>query len=565
MRGRWPDPARVVLTLVSSLALSAPAGAGAAQPPPDEEGRIVHVLNRLGYGPRPGDSEKVRAMGLDKWIDRQLQPTHVADPELEGHLARLATVRLSSSELMKDYELPPEARREIQRRQAELGANPSGAEVRKVRREVTEKYRGRMRGEPKQVIDELQQAKLLRAIYGERQLDEVLVDFWMNHFNVYAQKGQDRVLVDSFERDVIRPHAWGKFEDLLRATAESPAMLFYLDNWLSADPNPRPPTIALRPFRPSPFGPFPRGGVLRRPFLPDKPKGQAPRRGLNENYAREIMELHTLGVDGGYTQRDVTELARVFTGWTIRGLAQQKPEFFFDAKMHDPGTKLVLGQVIKGGGKSEGDRMIHLLATHPSTAHFISLKLCRRFVSDDPPQALVERAARTFLKTKGDVRAVVKTIVTSPEFFAPEARSAKVKTPLEFVASAVRAAGARVDDASALARRIAAMGMPLYLQQPPTGYKDTADAWVSTSGLVARLNLALDLAANRVPGVTVNAGGLAPEAADAEILSTTLAAHLLPGGLADSTRATLAKEAGAGLDPARMAGLILGSPEFQRR
>jgi uncharacterized protein (DUF1800 family) len=562
---RWVHSAATLASkLALTCALAIPAGAGTA-PDAADEARIVHALNRLGYGPRPGDIDKVRAVGLDKWIDQQLHPERVADPEVQSHLASLTTIRLSSSDLMRGYEIPPTARREIQRERAELGENASEEGLQRARRELLEKYRGEMQGRPQQVIDELQEAKLLRAIYSERQLDEVLVDFWMNHFNVYAQKGQDRFLIGEYERDVIRPHAWGKFEDLLRATAESPAMLFYLDNWLSADPDAKPGPAFSRPYRRRSFGRLPDDETMRSPHPSGSPGHRAGKRGLNENYAREIMELHTLGVDGGYTQKDVTELARVLTGWTIRGLAQQRPDFYFDARVHDSGEKVVLGHVIKGNGKAEGDRMIHVLATHPSTARFISLALCRRFVSDAPPSALVDRAAETFRTTGGDIRAVVKTIATSPEFFAPEARSAKVKTPLEFVVSAVRASGARVDDASPLARRIAAMGMPLYLQQPPTGYKDTSDAWISTSGLVARLNFALDLAANKLRGVTLDATALVPEAADADVLLAGMAARLLAEDLSESTRQTLAREAGSGLDPVRMAGLILGSPEFQRR
>jgi uncharacterized protein (DUF1800 family) len=328
------------------------------------------------------------------------------------------------------------------------------------------------------------------------------------------------------------------------------------------------------------------GGAPRAQGLPaGTGQGQPRKRGLNENYAREIMELHSLGVDGGYTQKDVTEVARCFTGWTMRNPRQggsggtgespqlksergfvprerDAPQFFFNERMHDHGDKVVLGHRIKGGGKNEGDEVIHLLATHPSTARFISYKLARRFVSDEPPKALVDRAAETFRKTDGDIRAVVKTIVTSPEFASPAARAAKVKTPFEFVVSAARASGAEVDDARALAGRIAAMGMPLYQQQPPTGYKDTADAWVSTSGLLARLNLAIDLAAGKVRGVWVDAARLvpAPAASDPDVV----AARLMPSGLSPSTRKTLANEA-KGADPARLAGLILGSPEFQRR
>ena len=480
---------RALTCLALSIALADPGGAAARSGAPaprdgaEETARIVHALNRLGYGPRPGDVEAVRRMGVDAWIQRQLDPARIDDGRAEARIAALATATLPTAELRKGYEVPREARREIQKRRAEMGENPSEDDARRARREMVRKYAGEMKGSPRQVVDELQQAKVLRAVYSERQLDEVLVDFWMNHFNVYASKGPERFLVGAYEREVIRPHAWGRFEDLLVATAKSPAMLFYLDNWLSADPD---ATAFMR--------------------------GRA--RGLNENYAREIMELHTLGVDGGYTQKDVTEVARALTGWSIAGLrGDGEPRFTFNARLHDRGEKRILGHSIKGGGQEEGEQVIHMLATHSQTARFISYKLARRFVADEPPPALVERAAQTFRSTDGDIRAVVTTIVTSPEFLAPAARAAKVKTPLEFVASAVRASGAEVSSARELARRIALMGMPLYQQQPPTGYKDTAEAWVSTSGLLARMNLAADLASGRVAGVSVDPK--APAVADA--------------------------------------------------
>jgi uncharacterized protein (DUF1800 family) len=508
-----------------------------APPPPTDEATVVHVLNRLAYGPRPGDVERVRTMGLSKWIDAQLQPERIDDAALRPRLAGLETLSLSSGALMKGYDIPREAKREIQKKQAEMG-DASEEDRRKARREFMQKYGAQMDGPPRRVTEELQEAKVLRAVYGERQLDEVMTDFWLNHFNVYAQKGPVKYLVAEYEREVLRPHAFGRFEDLLLATAQSPAMLFYLDNWLSTDPNAKMLDEA---------GGMGRGRYRRRP----EGAGNANRRrGLNENYAREIMELHTLGVDGGYTQKDVTEVARCFTGWTIRGLRQQDPEFHFEPRFHDNGVKAVLGETIKAGGEDEGRKVIHLLATHPQTARLIATKLTRRFVSDEPPPALVDRAAQVFRRTDGDIREVVRTIVTSPEFLAPEARTAKVKTPLEFVVSAVRASGAQVGDARALAKRIADMGMPLYLQQPPTGYKDAAEAWVSTSALLARLNFATDLAAGRVPGVTLDASGLAAD-------------RLVPQGLSEQTRKTLAAE--GELTPARMAGLVLGSPEFQRR
>jgi uncharacterized protein (DUF1800 family) len=535
------------VAVVAMVALAVPAviASGPSPSSSDEDARIVHALNRLGYGPRSGDVDAVRAMGLERWIDQQLHPERIDDRALRPRLAAYRTLDLSVGELMEGYEVPREVKREIQKKRAEM-EGASEEDVARARREIMQDVGGslkQMQGRPRQVVDELQAAKVMRAVYSQRQLDEVLVDFWMNHFNVFAGKGPEKFLVGAYERDVVRPHAWGRFEDLLKATAESPAMLFYLDNWLSADPDAQAMRTSGR-----------RGGLFRRgrpaPPQQEQGQGQGRKRGLNENYAREVMELHTLGVDGGYTQKDVTEVARAFTGWTIRGLRQDDPKFVFDSRIHDRRDKVVLGHRIKGGGQGEGEQVLHILATHPSTARFVSLKLARRFVADDPPAALVDRAAATFTKTSGDIRAVVETIVTSPEFLSAGVRSAKVKTPLEFVASAVRAAGGDVADARELARRIGEMGMPLYMQQPPTGYKDTSEAWVSTSGLLSRLNLALDLAAGRVRGVSVDAAALAPEV-------------LFPAGLSEPTRQTLERE--TGLDAARTAGLVLGSPEFQRR
>jgi uncharacterized protein (DUF1800 family) len=488
--------------LLAGLLTPPPAPAEAAS----DDAAIEHVLDRLGYGPRPGDVEAVRRLGLDRYVEQQLHPERVREnPALAQRLAELETSALDTETLLSKYELPREARREIREKRAEMTGEPSDEDRRRLRRELASKYGARMDGTPRQVVEELQAAKVLRAVHSTRQLDEVLVDFWMNHFNVFANKGPVKFLVGEYERDVIRPHAWGRFEDLLKATAESPAMLFYLDNFLSASPNAQQGREARQRAGRRRFG-------LARPQAsrPDEAPGpgQARRRGLNENYAREIMELHTLGVDGGYSQKDVTEVARCFTGWTIRDLRRGDPEFAFEPRLHDRGDKTVLGQRIEDGGKDEGDRVIHLLATHPSTARFIAYKLARRFVADEPPGPLVDRAAARFRETQGDIRNVVETIVTSTEFRAPEARRAKVKTPLEFVVSAVRASGSDVADARALARRIAEMGMPLYLQQPPTGYKDTADAWVSTSGLLARMNFAVDLSNGRVSGAPVDVASL---------------------------------------------------------
>jgi len=416
------------------------------------------------------------------------------------------------------------------------------------------------------VADELVQAKLLRAIYSDRQLAEVMTDFWFNHFNVFAGKGPERLFLTNYEQEVIRPRALGKFEDLLLATAKSPAMLFYLDNWLSVGPN------SMRslgiPDHPARFGP--------RHFPPANPNAKRKaNNGLNENYGRELLELHTLSVSGGYSQRDVTEVAKVFTGWTI-----DKPNegggFKYEPRTHEPGAKFVLGHRIKpkGNGEDEGRELLHLLATSPETAHFISLKLAQRFVSDDPPPALVDRMAKTFEKNRGDIRAVLTTLFHSPEFWGDDVYRSKVKTPLEFVASAVRATSAGVDDVMPLARQVANMGMPLYGAQPPTGYSMKADTWVSSSALLNRMNFALGLTAGKIRGVKVDTAqlqGSPPPRLDAALALSTLEGKLLADDVSKQTHDSIMAQIEAPQNPARppdasmIAGLLLGSPEFQKR
>jgi uncharacterized protein (DUF1800 family) len=419
------------------------------------------------------------------------------------------------------------------------------------------------------VADELVQAKLLRAIYSERQLEEVMTDFWFNHFNVFAGKGPERLFLTNYEQDVIRPHALGRFEDLLVATAKSPAMLFYLDNWLSVGPNSmRALGIPDRPLRA--HGPYGR----QRRFPPPNPNAKRKANsGLNENYGRELLELHTLSVNGGYSQRDVTEVAKVFTGWTI-----EKPNdggsFKYEPRMHEPGPKFVLGHHIKPKGEDEGREVLHMLATSPQTAHFISLKLAERFVSDDPPPALVDRMAKTFEKKKGDIREVLATLLHSPEFWADSAYRAKVKTPLEFVASAVRVTGADVNDAMPLARQVANMGMPLYGAQPPTGYSMKGDTWVSSSALLNRMNFALGLTGGKVRGVKLDAVQLAggpPAPADGTVTLSTMESKLLAADVSKQTHDSILAQIEAPSKPSRspdastIAGLLLGSPEFQRK
>jgi uncharacterized protein (DUF1800 family) len=429
---------------------------------------------------------------------------------------------------------------------------------------------------PQRVVEELAMAKVARAIYSERQLQQVMDDFWFNHFNVFAGKGEDRWFLTSYERDVIQPHIMGKFKDLLTATAKSPAMLFYLDNFLSADPRAPQRLAAERASRQ-----YRRGG-LGRPWPQRAPPQQQAKknvRGLNENYGRELMELHTLGVDGGYTQKDVTEVARCFTGWTI-DKPREYADFKFDERLHDPDPKIVLGKKIHAGGMKDGEQVLELLARHPSTAKFISMKLARRFVSDAPPQSLVTRMVKIFESSDGDIRAVLKTMIYSPEFWSREAYRAKIKTPFELVVSTARALGSDVDTPMPLVQWTGRIGEPLYQCQPPTGYADKSDAWVNTGALLNRLNFSLALAGNKVRGSRSDVGSLlGPEAdGDAKGALNRAVQVFLGGQTAATTVETLQKQlenpqiVQAKLDdPLRrvdlgvVAGLVLGAPEFQRR
>ncbi len=504
----------VLLTLGGIFCLAGGTSGPEAATFPKDDKAIVHVLNRIGFGPRPGDVDRVRRIGIGRYIDQQLHPERVADTALRARLSGLETIGLTSRAIAEEYELPAlEARREKQQQTKTDGAADGAAKAPDPRQQRANT-----------VVLELAEQKILRAVYSERQLQEVLTDFWFNHFNVDARKGVDRFLLTEYERETIRPNVLGKFRDLLEATAKSPAMLFYLDNWMSASGT-------------SGTGLGARG---RRDLSAKKPKG------LNENYGRELMELHTLGVDGGYTQKDVTEVARAFTGWTIQQ-PRQGGAFKFEPRLHDEGEKIVLGYRIKaGGGMNDGEQVLDILAAQPATARFIATKLVRRFVSDTPPPALVDRAAARFRSTGGDLREVMRTILTSPEFLSPAAYRAKVKTPFEFIASAVRAAGADIANAAPLVRTLQQLGMPLYQCQPPTGYRDSADAWVNTGALVGRMNFAVQLASDRRQTFTD----------PAEIVSTAL-----NDDVSETTRATIAKAATA---PQQIA-LALGAPEFQRR
>ena len=520
-----------------------PKAAALFRQPISRDQKVGHALNRLTFGPRPGDLQHVRKLGLKKWIDLQLHPERIPEnPVLETKLRPLDTLAMTTAKMLESYPSPalvkqmvagklpfpedPDKRMMVDRLAARIqsktdqDSSPSPApdlaallppeQLRVLRAGAAQQkldlfnsfsedrqdrllegmgqgmrmqlyaaappaLRRRIQsanGPQAMVAQDLMAAKLFRAVYSNRQLQEVLADFWYNHFNVFIEKGADRYLVTAYERDEIRPRVLGKFEDLLRATAQSPAMLFYLDNWESVGAQ--------------------------------SPAGMRRKRGLNENYGRELLELHTRGVDGGYTQKDVTEVARCFTGWTIKQ-PQRVAEFEFNPRMHDDGEKTVLGvRIPAGGGIQDGFKVLHLLAHHPSTARFISRQLAMHFVADDPPAALVNRMAATFLKKDGDLRAVLKTMFDSPEFWSRGAYRAKIKSPLEMVASSLRAIDAQVDFTFGLNNQLNQLGEPLYRKAEPTGYSNSGQEWLNSAGLLARMNFSVALANNKVPGVKVD-------------------------------------------------------------
>jgi uncharacterized protein (DUF1800 family) len=644
----------VLFLLAFSVAASA-AGKNSKtvkSPALSDHDRALHALDRLTFGPRPGDIEKVLATGLDNWIEQQLNPASIPNPSLDGRLNGYRTLRMPPRDLAQAFptgqmireaaekkrplpsdpvqfglwEVLVDRYNEQQKNNAAAAAQPTptpdeaaqraaaqaGQDAARHladmllslpkpnrmpalmklpigdRRILVQYIPGDMRDKllaefsPVEketwfamnnptgvVVAELQQAKVLHAMYSERQLEEVMTDFWFNHFNVFIYKDQNQYLVTSYERDVIRPNALGKFRDLLGGVAKSPAMLFYLDNWLSMGPNSQ--ASGVKPGQP--------------------PNPNAPTKGLNENYGRELLELHTLGVDGGYSQADVTEVARVFTGWTILPM-DQGWGFAFDPKRHEPGLKNVLGKTISENGINEGLEVLDMLAKSPATAKFISTKLARRFVADDPPPALVEAMAQKFISSDGDIKEVLRTMVHSKEFWSPEVYRKKVKTPLEFVASAIRATGTQVQNPMPIVQALNKMGMPLYQMQPPTGYSTKAQAWMNSDALLERLNFSVSLTSGGIGGVNFDplrmlALGLLARSAKEEIVpvntsggtdaAVTLVEDALIGGdVSKNTDKAIRKslddpQIGSHLldDPAKplatIIGLTLGAPEFQVR
>ena len=594
----------------------------------NEDQRVLHVLNRLGFGARPGDIERVKAIGLEQYINQQLTPEKINDDVAEAKLKNLSTLNMSTAELYEKFPQPGQLLRQLDRR----GDLPAGLAAARANRAQTpaavptatgdaktgkatamngepnastrtqmdavtannpaangnpmdnEKYRQALREYyaqnglqlPQRVMGELQASRILRAVYSERQLQEVMVDFWTNHFNVFAGKGADRWLLIAYDRDTIRPNAMGKFSDLLLATAQSPAMLFYLDNFQSVSPNAPTGPGYFGNQRPAaqrnPLAQLMRGGVQNRPLprMTNDPQQQRPqqqaRRGINENYARELMELHTLGVDGGYTQRDVQEVARCFTGWTIfapRGggaaaqamtngpradmLRENAGKFFFNPRVHDDGEKVVLGHRIPaGGGIKDGLTVLDILAHQPATAKFIATKLVRHFVSDNPPPELIDLTAATFLKSNGDIRETLRAIFFSSEFNSQEAYRAKVKRPFELAISAIRALGGETNGGPGLHQWIARMGEPLYGFQTPNGYSDTAESWVNTGGLLERLNFGLTLASNRIPGTRVDLKRFLDsnnsDAPDKSKMMERFLSLVVAGDMSSKTKATLLKQ-----------------------
>jgi len=612
-----------VLVSVASTAISAPL---------TPRQQALHALNRLAFGPRPGDVENVQKLGLSNWINAQLNPQNIDDSAVDKKLSIFKNLQMATPDLILSYTFD---RTNVERklRDDQSGKVPLTQVQRErllaIQQETQQK--GIAPGTTDVALGELINAKLLRAVESNRQLQEVLVDFWANHFNLDAKKGPVSVLLINDERDVIRPHVLGKFRDLLEASAKSPAMLEYLDN-ASSKRNPDQPAMPRpgqqrrkqdakpRNKRPalqktsyavsslrSPFQLIADdgGGMMMMPdasgAMPDYVKhpaqqGAKGKGGLNENYGRELMELHTLGVEGGYSQEDVINVARCFTGWTYD---RKTGEFVFRAALHDNGTKTVLGHVIApGGGIKDGETVLDILASSPATAHHLSYELCQRLVADKPPAALVDRVAGVWRQTDGDLKAVVRAIVTSAEFNSPDTYRAKIKSPFEYVVSSVRALGGKMvypDDPKAfrkmmandgltsarqnnrrsrasfttLAQQIALIGQPLFSYQPPTGYSEVSEDWVSTGALVARLNYAMDLANGNVENVIASPSSLLVNVSEED--KAGIQQHLIDGILqvpvSAATKSTLMRETSSGVlvDRRKLTALIIGSPEFQRR
>ncbi|OWY31272.1 DUF1800 domain-containing protein [Herbaspirillum robiniae] len=487
------------------------ASAHAAGPAPEAglspQERALHVLNRLAYGPRPGDLEQVENMGVKRYIDQQLHPERIPlPPDLQARLAALPALQMTPSQLFVDYG-PPSFDKDASKE---------------------EKQAARQRA-PRELTPQFHQARLLQATESPRQLEEVMTEFWANHFNVFEGKEWVRYWVGDYEKNAIRPYALGNFRDLLGAVAHHPAMLYYLDNWLSSGAG--------------------------------TPGARGRFKGLNENYARELMELHTLGVDGGYQQADVIVLARILSGWTIdvNAMKAGAAPFSFNARRHDAAPKLFLGKPLAASGYQEGEAALDILAAHPSTARFISTQLAQYFVADKPDPALVQKLAQTFMSTRGDIRAVLQALFDSPQFWARANYQAQFKTPYQFVVSSLRATATPVNNPRPVNGALAQFGMPLYGWLTPEGYKYSEEAWLNPDALLRRINFAGGLVNGKSP--IARAEGDPPPAnadarpADPQQLLATLGPAITPQAIAKIQAA-----------PANLqAGLILGSPDFMKR
>jgi uncharacterized protein (DUF1800 family) len=540
------------------LALSLLAqAAGVSHPARDS---AAHVLNRLAFGATPGLVDQVAAGGVMRWIDRQLAMASADDPGLRGVLARFDLLTASPDELLRSY-LEVQRERRVGRREAARDSTMGPP--------TPEERERMMFGEARELRNLLLQAPqlvMVRSVSSERQLAEVMADFWSNHFNVFMGKNLVRVYLPSYIEETIRPRLLGRFEALLAATAESPAMMVYLDNAQSVMPGSSPPELD----RMRRMGRFPmRPGMRARMDSAMQAIEERRPSGLNENYARELMELHTLGVDGGYTQKDVTEVARILTGWSVRRPAQGAG-FVFHDWAHDRGAKTVLGvEFAAGQGRDEGRRLLTMLASHPSTAHHIGGKLCARFVSDQVPDGCVDAAVSAWHRSGGEIREVLRAIFRTPDFWAPVNRLSKVKSPFEFVISAVRAVGGVPDDTPRLSQAVTRLGQPIYQHVAPNGYPEHEEDWVNSGALLSRMNFAVQLAANRVPGVSVDLDRLIPPTSDHPALIDAVDRLVLSGRMSARTRRVIAEQIADITVPAQARalalGLAIGGPEFQKQ
>jgi uncharacterized protein (DUF1800 family) len=502
----------VVLTSAIWLVLANIAQAEPANP------KIIHLLNRLSLGIRPGEIEQVQKLGIDKYIQEQLNPETISEPAiLTDRLSKLDTINLSPVELFQRYN---------PNRQVE-NQNPLPAD-KKIQQQQT-----------RQVTNQAIEARLWRSIYSQRQLNEVMVDFWYNHFNVHAEKGLDKLWVGAYEQQAIRPYAMGKFRDLLGATARHPAMLFYLDNWQNSVPNPN-----------------------------KKGKSQ----GLNENYARELMELHTLGVDGGYKQDDVIALAKIFTGWGFKQPGQKVPDGYsvqFNTNRHDFSNKIFLGNNISGSGIGEVEQALDLLSRNPKTARQISFKLAQYFVTDNPPKSLIDKLSKKFITTDGDIKLVLDTLFHSSEFWDGKYYGVKFKTPYQYAISSIRSTGTESSNPKPLNDFLKQQGMPLYGCPTPNGYKNTQDAWLNPDSMTRRINYATNLAKGKLPisaSITTAPNsplqiqtGL-PSSLTISIVDPVKLAATLGNNFSTQTQQTIASS-----NSDLRAALILGSPEFMKK